>query len=178
MTRSANQIWQTLQVTHEGTNKVKESKISIFAHRFELFKMKENKIISEMVIRFTDITNSLASLGKEYTQVEKVRKILRALTSDWEKKTTAIEEANDLYTMSLENLVDNLMAYEVQLEDRKKDEQQPFSKKKELAFHASSDTDNSDDNKEEMAMLSRKFKKFLKQGKFNPTCFNCNKQVI
>ena len=35
----ANQIWQILQVTHEGTNKVKESKISILLHRFELFKM-------------------------------------------------------------------------------------------------------------------------------------------
>jgi len=58
--------------------------------------MKENETISEMVTRFTDITNSLASLGKEYTQVKKVRKILRALISDWEKKTTAIEEANDL----------------------------------------------------------------------------------
>ena len=89
---------------------------------FELFKMKENETISEMVTRFTDITNSLASLGKEYTQVEKVRKILRALTSDQEK-TTAIEEANDLSTMSLENLIGNLMAYEVQLEDRKKGEQ-------------------------------------------------------
>ena len=68
---SANQIWHTLQVTHQGTNKVKESKISILVHRFELFKMKENETISEMVIRFTDITNSLASLGKEYTQVKK-----------------------------------------------------------------------------------------------------------
>ena len=53
------------------------------------------------------------------------------------------------------------MAYEVQLEDRKKDEQS-FSKNKELAFHASSDTDNSDDDKEEMTILSRKFRKFLK----------------
>ena len=50
---------------------------------------------------------------KEDTQVEKVRKILRSLTSDWEKKTTVIEEANDLSTMSLENLIGNLMAYEV-----------------------------------------------------------------
>ena len=55
----------------------------------------------------------------------------------------------------------------------RKNEQQPFSKKKELAFHASSDTDNSDDDEEEMAMLSRKFRKFLKEGKFK--CFNCNK---
>ena len=95
-TTSANQIWHTLQVTHEGTNKVKESKISILIYKFELFKMMENETISEMVTRFTDITNSLASLEKESTQVEKVRKILRALTLDWEKKTTAIEEANDL----------------------------------------------------------------------------------
>ena len=33
--------------------------------------------------------------------------------------------------------------------------------------------DNSDDDEEEMTMLSRKFRKFLKQGKFK--CFNCNK---
>jgi len=55
--------------------------------------------------------------------------------------------------MSLENLIGNLMAYEVQLEERKKDEQQPLSKKKVLAFHTSSDMDNSDDGEEEMAML-------------------------
>ena len=159
---SANQIWHTLRVTYEGTNKVKESKIVVLVHRFELFKMMENETISEMITRFTDITNFLASLGKEYTQVKKVHKILHALTLDWEKKTTAIKEANDLSTMSLESLIDNLMTYEVQLEGIKKDEQQPFSKKKELVFHASSDIDNSDDDKEEMAMLLRKFRKFLK----------------
>jgi len=49
----------------------------------------------------------------------------------------------------------------VQLEVRKKDEQLQ-SKKKVLAFHTSSDMDNSDDDEEEMAMLSRKFRKFLK----------------
>ena len=39
------------QVTHEGTNKIKESKISVLIHRFKLFKMMENEIISEMIIR-------------------------------------------------------------------------------------------------------------------------------
>ena len=40
-----------------------------------------------------------------------VRKVICALTSDWEKKTTAIEEANDLSTLTMENLIGNLMAY-------------------------------------------------------------------
>jgi len=86
MARSTIQIWQILQITHEGTNKIKESKISILIHKLELFKMKENETIAEMDTRFTDITNSLASLGKEYTQVEKVRKILRALTQIGRRK--------------------------------------------------------------------------------------------
>ena len=42
-TTFVNRIWHTLQVTHEGTNKVKESKISVLVHRFELFKIKENE---------------------------------------------------------------------------------------------------------------------------------------
>ena len=49
---SAHQIWHTLQVTHEGTSKVKESKIYVLVHRFELFKMEENETISEMVTTF------------------------------------------------------------------------------------------------------------------------------
>ena len=64
--------------------------------------------------------------------------------------------------MSLENLIGNLMAYEVQLEDRKNDDLQLQSRKKVLAFHTSPDMYNSDDEEEEMAMLLRKFRKFLK----------------
>ena len=47
MAISAHQIWHTLQVTHEGTNKVKKSKVSFLVHKFELFKMKENETIFE-----------------------------------------------------------------------------------------------------------------------------------
>jgi len=43
--------------------------------------MKENEAISEIITRFTDITNFLASLGKKCTLVEKVRKVLLILTS-------------------------------------------------------------------------------------------------
>ena len=75
--------------------------------------------------------------------------------------------------MSLEILIGNLMAYEVQLEDRKKDEQQLQFKKKVLAFH--SDLDNSDDDEEEMTMILGKFRKFQKQDKINPLCFKYNK---
>ena len=33
----AKKIWDKLEVTHEGTSQVKESKISILVHKYELF---------------------------------------------------------------------------------------------------------------------------------------------
>jgi len=180
---NAHEIWHILEVTHEGTSKVKETKISVLVHRFELFKMKDKETIAEMFTRFTDITNSLIALGKKYSQVEMVRKLLRALTSDWEKKTTAIEEANDISKLTVEDLIGNLMAYEVQLEDRKKDDE---PKNKSLAFKASENEEDTDsDEEDEIALFTRKFRKYLKKGKFKNSsfknsnessmCFNCNK---
>ena len=63
--------------------------------------------------------------------------------------------------LTLENLIGNLRPYEVQLQDRKKDEQlQP--KRKVIAFKASSDTEDSDDEEGDIAIISRKFRKFLR----------------
>ena len=36
---SAKKIWDRLEVTHEGTNQVKKSKINMLVHKYELFKM-------------------------------------------------------------------------------------------------------------------------------------------
>ena len=53
-----------LEVIHEGTNKVKEAKISSLVRKYELFKMNKDEPITEMFTRFTNITNDLKSLEK------------------------------------------------------------------------------------------------------------------
>ena len=63
---TAQEAWHNLEVTHDGTNQVKETKINMLVHKYELFKMKPNEPIGEMFTRFCDITNSLQSLGKTY----------------------------------------------------------------------------------------------------------------
>ena len=64
------QIWDRLEVTHEGISQVKESKINILVHNYELFKIKTDESITEMFTRFTDIINGLKSLGKVYPNNE------------------------------------------------------------------------------------------------------------
>ncbi|GAV79095.1 zf-CCHC domain-containing protein/DUF4219 domain-containing protein/UBN2 domain-containing protein, partial [Cephalotus follicularis] len=73
---SAKEMWDLLEVTYEGTNQVKESKISMLVHEYELFVMHDNECISDMFSRFTTIINSLKNLGKSYSNQELVRKIL------------------------------------------------------------------------------------------------------
>src|SRR3954469_7202532 len=175
--QTAHKIWHILEVKHEGTTIVKESKISVLVHKFELFTMNEGESIKDMYIRFTDFTNSLVGLGKTYSSVECVKKILLALTSNWEKKVTAIEEANNLSTLTVEHLIGNLMAYEVNLQERRKEE----SRKKSIAFKAIEDHDESNED-DDINLMTRAFRNFIKNRKFRnikdnsePTCFKCKK---
>ena len=57
--KSVEEIWRLLEITHKGTNQVKESKINLLVHRYELFIMKDNETIVQMITSFTDIVNGL-----------------------------------------------------------------------------------------------------------------------
>ena len=113
--QSAKEIWRLLEITHEGTNQVKESKINLLVHNYELFSMKETETIVEMITRFTDIVNGLEALGKTYKKSEKVMKILRSLPSKWHTKVTVIQEAKDLIKLPMKELIGLLMTYEINL---------------------------------------------------------------
>ena len=80
---SANEIWHKLEVVYEGTNQVKESKISRYTRQYELFQMEQNENVYSMYTRFTDIVNTLGALGNTFSNSEKVKKIIRSLPKEW-----------------------------------------------------------------------------------------------
>ena len=55
---SAKEIWDRLEVTHKGTNQVKETKVNMLVHKSKLIKMEPTKTITSMYTRFTDIGNN------------------------------------------------------------------------------------------------------------------------
>ena len=61
--KSAKEIWDALQVAHEGTSQVKQSRSELLMRKYELFEMGDKETIVEMYTRFTHITNELKSLG-------------------------------------------------------------------------------------------------------------------
>ena len=191
--QTAHDIWHTLEITYEGTSQVKENKASLLVHQYELFKMKPPESIQEMFDRFNDIINGLKALGKTYTHSELVRKILRSLPKNWSPIKTAIQEAKDLSTLPLENLMGSLLTHEMSMREEEEDQAE---KKKTIALKVTTPQNNDESDEEEdddLAMLA-KFKKFLKKerkfrknykkdfgkGEFKKkendiTCFECKK---
>ncbi|GAV58052.1 UBN2 domain-containing protein, partial [Cephalotus follicularis] len=64
---SAKQMWDRLEITYKWTNQVKDAKISMLVHEYELFQMNEDEDIKSMFTRFTNIINALQSLHKTFS---------------------------------------------------------------------------------------------------------------
>ncbi|MBM1019740.1 hypothetical protein [Escherichia coli] len=61
---TAKEVWDKLEVTHEGTNQVKESKINMLMHEYEIFTMSTHQSISNMFAHFSKIVNNLNLFAK------------------------------------------------------------------------------------------------------------------
>ena len=92
-----------------------------------------------------------------------MRKILRSLSSKWSQKVTSIEESRDLNVYTMNELIGNLTAYEVQLNESLSHNK--LKMKKEISFKINLDSDISTNSDEDLILLTRKFKKAWKARK-------------
>lgn len=95
----AKHAWDILKTAHEGTSKVKSSRIQLLTTKFESLRMQEDETIQDYYMNVLDIANSFDSLGEKLSDEKLVRKILRSLPKRFDMKVTAIEEAQDVSNM-------------------------------------------------------------------------------
>lgn len=105
---TTKEIWDYLQIAHEGTTQVTESKVYMLMTQYENFCMKEGETIHEMNSRFASIINELRCLGEPIPQSKQVQKILKVLPKSWESKVNVIIEAKDLKILVMDELIRNL----------------------------------------------------------------------
>ncbi|GKV39413.1 hypothetical protein SLEP1_g47178 [Rubroshorea leprosula] len=163
----AKEMWDMLEVTHEGTSQVKESKINRLIYMYELFKMKPKESIQDMNTRLNDIVTNLKAL-----------------------------ESKDLNTLKLEDLIGKLMTYEIEVQGEGGVEIIE-KKKKDVAFKASNQKEESEDdagndecsNEDITKLISKEVRRFMKKNiksklakrdegestKRSVKCYECNK---
>jgi len=77
--------------------------------------MKEDEDIETMYPRFQTLVSSLQVLNKSYIVPYHVTEILRSLPDRFKPKVTTIQDAKDLNTANLDNLISSLKSHEIEL---------------------------------------------------------------
>jgi hypothetical protein len=165
---TAKEMWDKLINSYEGNEKVKGAKLQTYRLKFEQLKMNEDETVSKYFLRVEDLVNAMKGLGETFDDSLLIQKILRSLPDKFNPKVSAIEELNDLKTLSIDQLLGTLTAYEMRINKDK-------SSTREVSFKADNNTDSEFDEIE--AKFVRRLKKGSGkyQGKLPFKCFNCGK---
>ena len=89
---SAKEMWEVLEVTHEGTEDVKRSRKHSLIQEYEFFRMQPEESIADVQKRCTHIVNHLTGLGKEFDREELNIKVLKCLDRSWQPKVMRIKK--------------------------------------------------------------------------------------
>ncbi|GKE86253.1 hypothetical protein Tco_1559995 [Tanacetum coccineum] len=117
MCKTPKEVCHTLIITHQGNSQVKDCKIDHFTQQYEKFLVSSEETTDSGFIRFKTIVTSLKSLDQDYSRKNHVRKFLHALPLKWKARMMVIEEAKDLVTLPLDELIGNFKVYEMILEN-------------------------------------------------------------
>ena len=154
----AHTAWNILQTMHEGIKAVKINKLQQLTFKFESIRMSDDESFDELYTKLNDIVNSAYNQGEIYDQPKIVRKILRSLTKDFRLKVTTITESKDVDSIPVDELVESLQSYELDLPKT--------SKSKSMALKSVDDIDVGGFDDElsatEIAYLAKNFRNFLR----------------
>ncbi|CAM8978429.1 unnamed protein product [Rhodiola kirilowii] len=157
----AKKAWDILQTAHEGTSKVKISRMETVTSKFENLRMQEDETIADFNTRVLDISNEAFALGEPMSEETLVRKVLRSLTKQYAMKALAVKEANDVKTMRLDELMGSLQTHEM---DMNEEDQLGKNKNVGLKSEVSIVPDKMGDlSEQQYAMFAKNFGKFMRR---------------
>jgi len=85
---STKEMWDILEVTHEGTSDVKRARMDALIQEYELFRLQAGETIADVHKRCIHIVNHLIELGKTFDKEELNIKVLKCLDRSWQPKVT------------------------------------------------------------------------------------------
>ncbi|XP_022876799.1 uncharacterized protein LOC111395004 [Olea europaea var. sylvestris] len=114
----AKNAWEILENNFKGIQKVKKVRLQILRGKYEFSHMKESEYVFDYFTKVSSIINPMKRYGENIEESRVIEKILRSLDSKLEFVSIDIEESTDLDTMTLDQLMGPLQAYEERLKKK------------------------------------------------------------
>ncbi|WVZ80758.1 hypothetical protein U9M48_028211 [Paspalum notatum var. saurae] len=111
----AKEIWDKLQLAHEGDRKAKLGKIELIQGELDNFVLLKGETLQELFDRFMELINKIRALGsEEWDDENKVaRRFLRAYQVKNMTLATIIRERDDFEAMDAHTLLGKLQHHEM-----------------------------------------------------------------
>ena len=114
--QTTKDMWEKLVNSYEGNEKVRRAKMQTLRLKFEQLKMNEDESVIQFFLRVDELINAMRALGENISDdTFLVHKVLRSLPHKFNLKVSAIEEMGDLKTLTMDQLLGTLTAYEMRI---------------------------------------------------------------
>ena len=97
---------------YQGSTKVKRAQLQALRRDFETLHMKPEDSVDEYFSKAMAIASKMRLHGDKMDDVTIIEKILRSMSPKFNYVVCAIEEANDIETMSIDELHSSLLVHE------------------------------------------------------------------
>ncbi|XP_038687527.1 uncharacterized protein LOC119986908 [Tripterygium wilfordii] len=119
--KTVKAAWSKLQEEFQGSERVRQQRLSTLKREFELLKMKDSETVREYSAKLMEIVNQMKLYGEQVTDYKVVEKILISLPDRFEAKISAIEESCNLKELSITELCTKLQAQELRFTRKSKE---------------------------------------------------------
>lgn len=128
---TAKKVWDAVKTRNVGAEHVREARLQTLMSDFDRLTMKETEKIDDFVGKISEMTSKAAALGEEIEEPKIVKKFLKGLPrKKYITIVAALEQVLDLKTMSFEEIIGRLKAYE----ERVCDDEEPQEDQSKLMF--------------------------------------------
>ncbi|CAL9004930.1 unnamed protein product, partial [Prunus brigantina] len=128
---------------------------------FENLRMQDSETIQEFYAKFSALANSSHNLGEKISEIKLIKKFLRSLPSRFDAKRTAFSEMRDLTTVKLHQVIGSFRTYEMEMNMNLPKKDKNIALKSVREEESSSSLGNLV-TEDEMALLTKQFRKFLR----------------
>jgi len=109
---TAKDIWDSMKKKYQGTARVKRAQLQALRKEFEILYMKKGESVNDYFARTPSIANKMRIHGESLEDFAVIEKILRLMTHKFDYVVCAIEESNDIDSLSIDVLQSSLLVHD------------------------------------------------------------------
>ena len=156
--KSGKEAWDILVNHFEGNTSVRRTRINHLASKFENLWMGDDEPIDGFISKTSELASEASVLGKKYDEKDLVKQLLRCLPPRFEAYKAVLDIAVNTDEMKFDQLSGILKVHDLEKTNRNANSQ------KSIAFAADSKVqDRITKIEENLGLLARNFKKFIKR---------------